>query len=150
LGWFAEGETFSISSDVEEELFLRLYRLDTQPLAEAVTLLGEQPFRIQSYTETSLNGTIEADEEGYLVLSVPYESGWTIKVDGEETEAERFADTMIAIPLTTGSHNVEMTYSLPGTGIGLVISLISLLLFCAIYMRKKKENREERETCEEM
>ena len=150
LGWFAKGETFSISSDVAEELFLRLFRLDTEPLDTVITLLGKQPFTIQSYTETSLNGTIEADEEGYLVLSIPYESGFTIKVDDEETEAEKFADTMIAIPLTVGSHSVELTYSLPGTGIGLMISLISLLLFCVIYMRKKKENREERETCEEM
>ena len=150
LGWYAKGETFTISSDMQEELFLRLFCLDTEPLTEVTALLGRQPFVIQSYTETSLNGTIEAKEEGYLVISVPYESGWTVKVDGMETEAEKFADTMLAIPLNTGSHKVELDYSLPGAGIGLVVSLISLLLFGVIYMRKKKENREERETCEEM
>lgn len=150
LGWYAKGETFTISSDMQEELFLRLFCLDTEPLTEVTALLGRQPFVIQSYTETSLNGTIEAKEEGYLVISVPYESGWTVKVDGMETEAEKFADTMLAIPLNAGSHKVELDYSLPGAGIGLVVSLISLLLFGVIYMRKKKENREERETCEEM
>lgn len=150
LGWYAKGETFTISSDAGEELYLRLFRLDTVPLAEVTELLSKQPFIIQSYTDTTINGTIEVKEDGFLVLSIPSESGWSVRVDGVEVTAEKFADTMLALPLTAGSHRVEMTYSLWGLGIGFGISVVSLLLFGVLYLRKRKENGEEQVVCEEM
>lgn len=150
LGWYEKGATFTISSDVEEELYLRIFRLDTAPLAEATELLGKQPFVIQSYTDTTINGTIEVKEDGFLILSVPSESNWSIFVDGVGVTGEKFADTMIALPLTAGSHRIEMTYSLWGLGMGFCISMVSLLLFGVLYLRKRKENGEEQVVCEEM
>ncbi len=150
LGWFAQGESFTISSDAEEELYLRLFRLDTEPLAEVTELLSKQPFIIQSYTDTTINGTIEVTEAGYLLLAIPDESGWSVSVDGVEVTVEKFADTMIALPLSAGSHRVEMTYSLWGLGMGACISFVSLLLFGVLYLRKRKENGEEQVKCEEM
>lgn len=66
------------------------------------------------------------------MLSIPYEPGWTITVDGVETPFEKFAETMIAVPLTEGSHTIEMHYSIHGVGVGLTCSIISLLLFCIL------------------
>ena len=34
-----------------------------------------------------VSGQIQAKEEGTLLLTVPYDSGWTITVDGKKTEA---------------------------------------------------------------
>lgn len=150
LGWLTAGETVVLSSDMEEELHMRLYRLNTDALDEVITLLGSQPFIIESYTETALDGTIETKEDGYLLISVPYEEGWSVKVDGVETGKEKFADTMLALPVTAGSHKVEMTYTLQGWKTGMGISAVSLFLFGMLYMRKKKKNGEEKEKCEEM
>ncbi len=150
LGWHAGGDTFTVSSDIEEDMHIRLYRMDAEPLAVFTELLNEQPFTIQSYTETTLNGTIEVREDGYLLLSIPWEPGWNVLVDGGEVTTEKFAETMIAVPLTAGSHTVELEYTLQGAGIGCAISLVSLLLFGVLYLRKKRENGKEQEKCEEM
>lgn len=138
LGWFAEGEEFTITAEGEENLDIRVYRLSEKILCDAIRVLGEQPFESISYTAESLTGTIETEEEGYLVLSIPYEPGWTILVDGVETEYEEFAGTMLAVPLTRGNHVVEMHYKIYGTGTGLCCSIVSFVLFLAVYGRKKE------------
>ncbi|MGN1147079.1 MAG: YfhO family protein, partial [Lachnospiraceae bacterium] len=140
LGWFDEGEEFTITAK-EDSLTIRVYRLSEETLQEAIRVLGEQPFEPTSYTADSLTGTIKTEKEGYLVLSVPFEPGWTILVDGVETEYEEFAGTMLAVPLTRGNHVVEMHYRIYGTGAGLCCSAVCLVLFLAIYGRRKKEKR---------
>lgn len=137
LGWYAKGERFTITAEEEESLNIRIYRLSQEVLEEAVRTLGEQPFTTESYTADSLKGTVTAAQDGYLVFSIPYEPGWKVLVDGKETEVDRFAKTMIAIPLTKGSHTVEMHYSIHGTGMGLCVSIISLGLFILVFGRKK-------------
>lgn len=139
LGWHEAGEQFTVSVEEEDSLGIRVYRLSQEVLEEAVTVLGREPFVIDSYAADRLNGTITADKDGYLVLSVPYETGWQVYVDGRETGYEQFADTMLAIPLQAGSHTVEMRYSICGAGTGLCVSMVSLLLFMVLYGRKKKE-----------
>lgn len=150
LGWFDKGEEFKIDAEKEETLFIRFYRLNPEPLEDIMDKLGEQPLTIQSYTETELNGTINLKEDGYLVMSIPAESGWSVLVDGSKTEYEKFAETMIAVPLTAGEHMVQLKYSIHGVGVGLGVSLASVLLFGLIYLRKKKGSGKEQIKCEEM
>lgn len=143
LGWFAEGDSFTLTAEEAESLEIGFYRLSVDTFKEAVQILGEQPFVPKGYTADSLTGTVEACKEGYLVLSIPYEPGWNITVDGVETPFEKFAETMIAVPLTKGSHTIEMHYSIHWAGAGLICSVVSLLLFCILEKAAVRARRAE-------
>ncbi|MED9904938.1 MAG: YfhO family protein [Lachnospiraceae bacterium] len=149
LGWFAAGEEFTITADESEALTVRMYRLSPDTLKEAIAVLGEEPFLTTAYTADSLEGTVTAANDGYLVMSVPYEPGWEIFIDGKETEYEMFADTMIAVPVTSGKHTVSMRYSIHGTGLGLMLSIVGTVLFILIYGRRKRESLTEPEIAAE-
>ena len=65
------------------------------------------------YKNNYLKGDIKSNKDGLLYLSVPYSKGWTIKIDGKETEFTKANSAFIGVPITKGSHVIEMTYVTP-------------------------------------
>ena len=84
-----------------------------------------------------ITGQVTVSEPRLLCLQIPCTAGWAAYVDGVRTELLQ-ADTMFsALPLTAGTHEIELRYQTPGLRIGAVISvgtLIVLLLFMVIYV----------------
>ena len=99
--------------------------------------------RITRQRNSDLTGTIEMDEAGCLVTSIPYDKGWTVRVDGEETACGTFLDTFLLIPLSKGTHTVEFSYMPAGSKPGILISVLSFGLLAGIavwrIMKKKKK-----------
>ena len=49
-------------------------------------------------------------------------------------EPQTIADTMLAIPVSAGSHSVELTYCPDGMGLGILISVVSLILLILLVL----------------
>lgn len=139
LGFFAAGETFTVTAEEEENLTMQVYRMDEGVLQRALAVLGETTFTVEDVSASGLSGSIVTDKEGYLILTVPTEPGWKITVDGKKTEGEALADAMLALRLSAGSHRVELSYKARGVALGISISLVSLALYVLLYERKRKE-----------
>lgn len=138
LGYFTAGEQFSLAAGEEESISVRFYRLHAEALAEVLAVLGEQPFLADTRIENELTGTVDAKEDGILILSVPAEPGWSVYVDGVETEYEKFLDCLIAVPVTQGQHTVRLQYTVRGLWQGIICSLTCLLMFVGIVARDRK------------
>lgn len=84
--------------------------------------------------------TVTADKT-LLYTSIPYDEGWTLKVDGKDCEYIKILNGFIGVDLEEGQHTIEFKYKLPGFKVGLSISIISLIaLVCiGIYNYKKKK-----------
>jgi uncharacterized membrane protein YfhO len=98
-----------------------------------------------------VSGTISADQDKILVLSIPYQNGWTAYVDGEEVELSRANYMYMALPISAGEHSVELTFAIPGVKYALVITPVSVVLWivivlasCIVRKRKKKTDRGEK------
>ena len=75
--------------------------------------------------------------EGYIVLQIPYSSGWTAVVDGKECGTVP-ADLMYTgIKTAAGDHKVTLKYRTPGIAAGALISVISLVLLIAVFVLDK-------------
>ena len=95
-----------------------------------------------------VSGQIQVNQPGTLLLTIPYDEGWTVKVDGEETETYRVGDALTGVDLTEGDHVIEMNFIPAGLWRGSMISVIciGLYLFSALleeYGQKKKKQEEE-------
>lgn len=93
-----------------------------------------------------VTGTIKAQEDEILVLSIPYQKGWTAYVDGEETELKRANYMYMALPLTEGEHTIRLEFEIPAVKYALVIMPSAVILFIGILLvqqiqrhRKKKK-----------
>ena len=82
-----------------------------------------------SYTDTGFNAQINSDQERLVFFSVPYEDGWSAKVNGEAVEIERVNVGFMAVSVPKGEGtNIVFTYVTPGLRTGILISIGSLVL----------------------
>ena len=78
------------------------------------------------------NGAVSCMVDGHegenLYLSVPYDKGWRITLNGQRIVPELFENCMMSIPLMDGENKVELVYQLPQGNMGIVVSLISMAI----------------------
>ena len=72
-----------------------------------------------------------AAADGLLVLSEMYSRGWTTTVDGDQAEIYPTDLALRGIPVSTGSHQVVLSYQAPRLREGLAISALAHLALIA-------------------
>lgn len=131
-----------ITTPIEGEYFLRynlFYYLDRPLFEEAMEKLSRNEALVEKISETSLLITAEVKSQQILFTSIPYDQGWQIKVDGEKVKPIKTLDSLLALDLEPGKRLISLTYQPQGLKAGLIISLMSWLLFTAslIYFRTR-------------
>lgn len=158
VGYHHPGDVLSLRCDMKEDartgsIDVFFYQMNTDVFEKGYALLKEHTFSISSFDDTRVTGEVTAAEDGCLYLSVPYEAGWTIYVDGQKTEAVPLFDAMTGVRLTAGTHQIEMRYSPKGFVPGLLITLLCLLLFVALlvleHLKKKAAAEDDAESASE-
>lgn len=148
LGYCTAGEeVVLVAEDSKESLYADVYRFSEKGLASVYDKLSAHPWQLISWTESSLEGTVQCDETGMMLTTIPYDKGWTILVDGVGQPAEKMLDAFIGIRLTPGSHTISMQYMPEGLKAGWLITLGSAALLVMLFLggRYLQRRREERE-----
>lgn len=101
-------------------------------------MLKEQRWMLDEVSSARLSGTITVKQDGVMFTSIPYDEGWSVKVDGETVRPEKIADAFIGISLTKGEHQIEMRYCPKGFAVGLLLTCVSGMLFVGIYVLGKR------------
>ena len=140
LGYAKAGEVIRIKNSNNERVDITAYQLNMGALDTAYETLNSQTMELTSFSDRKITGTIDVEKAGDLVFSIAREDGWTVYVDGKETEPETFAEAFISVPLTEGKHDIELIYTTPGLKTGAMISLGCLILFLlSAFWRGKQE-----------
>lgn len=58
----------------------------------------------------TITGTTNYDQEGYTMLSIPYDKGWTAYIDGKEVDIENPYDAGIYIKTPAGKHTLSLRF----------------------------------------
>lgn len=90
-------------------------------------------------------GDIDMKEDGYFVLSIPYDQGFQVTVDGKKEEYYKVNTGFLGLPLQKGNHHIEIVYEAPYFRIGKWISIIAIMLYAFYlwYPRIKKWSTDE-------
>lgn len=138
LGYAKAGDVIRVKNTEEETLKTQAYRVNETALEEAYAVLNAQTMQLTKNTVTEIEGTITVKDAGYFVLSIANEPGWTLYVDGEETEKETFAEAFVTTRLNEGTHTIRLSYETPGLAMGAAVSGICIFAFFATIMVKKR------------
>lgn len=93
---------------------------------------------IQMHSNT-ITGNISVDKEKLLVLSIPYQKGWTAYVDGKETDIIKANVMYSAISLKPGEHDVILVFRRPGIKASLCLSAAGIVIFIiALIIRRRR------------
>ncbi len=151
LGYLQAGDrvTLSNGNDTDEtpKVSAEAYVLNEEVLAQAVELLSQEHLENVQMDSTHISGTLSLKEAGRLILSVPYEKGWTVQIDGETVEPQTFGNALLAFDLEAGEHTIQMHYVPEGRNIGILVSVGSVLILvgCVLWSRQggKRKDRGE-------
>lgn len=139
------GDKLTAEYTVENEKYgdtaLYLRTFNEAVFSKGYETLADEPLIITDYTDTSVSGMVTAKSDGYLYTSIPYEKGWTLYVDGKETEIEPFMDAFVGVLLEEGEHTIELKYIPDGFVPGVCITIGSIGLFTAICIYKKRKEK---------
>ena len=78
-----------------------------------------------------------------MILSIPYEDGWSVRINGENVEPQLFGGTFMAFDLEPGYYELQMKYVPEGNRIGLGVSLAALAIFISMQVvgRRKRAGK---------
>lgn len=141
LGYAQAGTTIKVTNTNNEKVDIRAYRLNLNAVQQAYDTLNRQTMELTSFSDRKITGTIEVQTPGSLVFSIAKEDGWTVLVDGKKADPEIFAEAFLSIPLTEGTHEIELRYTTPGLATGALISLTAVGLFILSIAIRKWNNR---------
>ncbi len=146
LGSFRAGEMVTLRCDLKEEaksgtITVYFYQLNEDVLEAGYAALADEVMTLTDFDDTSFSGEITAKADGCLYLSVPYEEGWTVYVDGEKAELLSAFDAMCAVQLTAGTHTITMRYSPKGFTAGLAVSIGSAVLLVILWVAERRRKK---------
>ena len=86
------------------------------------------------YTKNQIKVKVTSDKEQILFLPITYNEGYTLKVDGKDTEILQLYDNYLGVSLTAGEHELEFTFIPKGFKLGALASIAGLILAALIFL----------------
>lgn len=102
-------------------------------------LIGPEISEVRTVSKSinHLYADIEALSSGFLVLSVPYDKGWSVKVNGVPTGTYRVSGGLTGFAIPDGYSEITMHFTPPGLKTGILASGIGLGLLLLLLFRQK-------------
>lgn len=99
------------------------YTLDEAALSEARSVKDEFVIDSETMGGDSFSGSINVSSDGWFNISIPYDKGFEIFVDGVKTEYFCTNTAFIGFPVKKGEHFITIKYRSPGMTAGLLVTI---------------------------
>lgn len=120
------------------------YALNLDVFEQIINELRTSEFIPTVFEDGRIEGEYTAKDDGNLLLSIPYDEGWNVTVNGTAAELTPAADKgLSSLNMQKGANRIVMTYKTPGALAGLAVSLATAaaLIAAGLYARHKKSRR---------
>ena len=143
IGTYHKDEEITIEISVLNDSFsldeVQLYYCDMDRFQDIYKNLSYNIIENTIYKDGYIKGDIKVTADKTLMYtSIPYDEGWSLKVDGEDYDYFKILDGLIGVKLQPGQHKIEFKYKLPGLRLGIGISIFSLGILILAFKNKKR------------
>ena len=117
-----------------------IYVLDNANIDKSIKTFDR--FIINQITKKDelFSGKINVLKDGYFMFTIPYQKGFTIKLDDKVIDYKRVDNKYIGFPITSGTHTISVSYKVPGKLIGIILSIIGFISTgVVIYLEKQRK-----------
>lgn len=98
-----------------------------------------------SFASSEITGTVNAEQDRYLVFSIPYSKGWTAYDNGKKAELQKANLMYLGMPIEAGNHEIRLIYRTPGGTAGILVSLAGVILM--IFLCRKSAGGQRARNC---
>lgn len=134
--WVGEGEQFhpdELYIYAEQGAILKKYAEEIQMQTVEISMESDSKIMI-SYENQN-------EDKKYLFFTIPYEEGWTVKLDGKKIDTTE-AQNCLIVEAPCGKHEVELVFKPRGCVPGIVITVIAVCA-CAVMLKKETTGRKD-------
>jgi uncharacterized membrane protein YfhO len=97
-------------------------------LNDVVTARRNDALALTAFTQTRIEGKVALKQKAVLVIQTPFDQGWHAFQDGKIAPVVKVDGGLLGMGLDAGQHNIELRYRTPFLGLGLAVTLCSILV----------------------
>jgi uncharacterized membrane protein YfhO len=117
-----------------------VYAIDYSYLEKAVQNISKFNINKETTKGDVIEGTINVIDDGYFMLTIPYDNGFNIKVDNKDIKYEKVDYSFIGFPIKEGTHTIRIEYHSPLKNLAIVTTLIGVVGFVLVtYLESKRK-----------
>lgn len=121
------------------------YYTDLETLAETAQEIQSRREDDLVIRDGSITGIVKNPQNmDHLYLSVSYDKGWSVKVNGKKIKPELVGDCMMSLPLEPGENTIELKYHVPGLQVGIGLSVVGAAVWAVVWWMERKNNLAEK------
>lgn len=127
----------------ENQISPQFYQLDLSVFQNVINSLKRQSINITDFQDGHVESTIEMENDGFVLMTVPMEKGWKVMVNREYVKPFMGINTFLTIPVKKGENVIIMDYKIPYLKLGIMMSL-GTLIFIAVqeyFVIRKTESK---------
>ena len=117
--------------DAPIEAAIKAETLDIDEMKALLGKLDSASFSLKSFSNGQVSATFDAQRDETLLISIPYEKGWSATVNGREVPVHELYGGLLGIDVIAGENDIELHYMTPGLIPSAIISIASIAAFCA-------------------
>ncbi|MGX7173451.1 YfhO family protein [Enterococcus ratti] len=143
LGYYPQDTTVTFTASfygTKEVSFMepKVLGLNVVAYQAAINQIKENGVEMQTTGRTA-TGTVDTSKERMLVTTIPYDAGWTAKIDGKSVKVKNFKNAFLMINVPAGKHTITFSYLPQGFKIGAFLFILCIGLFFIYLWYLKKD-----------
>lgn len=149
-GYLKAGEEMQVYYEISASDFvngqtngmIQISRFNEEQWQKAYDVLSRQQMTVTDATDSEIQGTVNAEKEGILFTSIPYEKNWHVYVDGEEQEILPLWNSLVSVKLPAGEHDIRIVYRQSGLAIGAAVSCVMIVLVVGYMLWSRRKGKD--------
>lgn len=143
FGEMPAGTVVTVNTSDSDATTLQLYAYDfnSDVFDKVYEKLGSEPMKVEEYGDNYIKASVNTKTDGLLYTSIIYDKGWSVLVDGKETEYTSIKDALMAIPVKAGEHSLEFRYYPQGKKAGTMITVLSVAILTGFVILERKKKK---------
>lgn len=146
LGKNEIGDTISIELAMDEEssdayVDFCLFTVNEDNFKNAYQKLEKGSLEYIAFSDTYIQGVYTAEENEIIYTSVPFDSAWSVYIDGKKVsnyDIIKISDALIGIKTESGKHVLYMKYKPQYYNEFVIISSVSAIILILLYIMKNR------------
>ncbi|MGY3765713.1 YfhO family protein [Vagococcus vulneris] len=106
--------------------------MDTNYYQSAMTQIKQNGVAFKTGNR-SAKAKVETPEKKVIFTTIPYDKGWTVKVNGKKVETKPFWDGLLTFEIPAGTSDIKMSYLPVGFIPGLILFFGGIIAFTGYY-----------------
>ncbi len=118
---------------------INIYTINEEKLKEIHQALSKNQINYTNYSDSSIEGTINVENNQIIFTSIPYDSSWQITIDGKKVKPIMVLDSLLGIEVEAGDHTIKLQYK-NNFIIPIIISLTTFLFLIISIIKSRKKD----------